>query len=717
MAMRVQCQVLLILCILGLPSAAAAPVAAAGGGTPAVDASVRETLARGETADVLILLGDPPDLSPAQALPTKEARGRWVFETLRAAADRDQGPLIAELARGGVSYRRFWAVNAVQARLNTTQLQRVLALPRVTRVAANLPVRAAEPPAPVAPAETASITAVTAAEWGVNRVKAPWAWSQGYTGRGIVVAGQDTGYDWDHPALINAYRGYNPKTGEANHNDNWHDSIHSDIGAVNPGGTNPCGYNSLVPCDDYGHGTHTMGTMAGNDLALGSDGWPAAAINAIGVAPGAKWIGCRNMDAGDGTPASYIECFEWFIAPYPVAGTPAQGDPSKAPDVMDNSWGCTSSEGCTTATLGVIEPALNAADAAGIVVVVSAGNSGSACGTIWNPPAIYPRAFTVGSTNSSDGLAPSSSRGPVTYAGQTYPKPDLSAPGVSVRSSWPSNFSADPNNPYRLLSGTSMAAPHVVGVVALLLSAQLSLRGQTDLVKTIVARTADPMYYATCSAGPVGLPNNGYGWGIVNAQRAIESLGLDGTLRGVATDASTGLPLAGATVAFYALGSSTPPATAGTDAEGRYSVSVPWGSYRVGASGYLPAEPIAHVVGGYTTTQDVALALQPPFDLTSIGVSATTLELRWTHVGDAADHYEVWRGTSPYFIPGDSASGSEWSVSVSPPPPGEPRVWPDSTALGKPSVNHFYVIRTVNAAGGVSANSPRVGEFDFRLTP
>ena len=364
----------------------------------------------------------------------------------------------------------------------------------------------------------------------MSRVKAPWAWSQGYTGQGIVVAGQDTGYAWDHPALINAYRGYNPATGTADHDYNWHDSIHGDIGNPNPGGTNPCGYDSPVPCDDYGHGTHTMGTMAGNDLAAGSAGWPAAATNAIGVAPGAKWIGCRNMDAGDGTPATYIECFEWFIAPYPVAGTPAQGDPSKAPDVMDNSWGCLSSEGCTTQTLGIIEPALNAADAAGIVVVVSAGNSGSACKTIWNPPAIYPRAFAVGSTDSSDILASSSSRGPVTYAGGTYTKPDLSAPGVSVRSSIPGGG-------YGSMSGTSMAAPHVAGVVALLLSAQPSLRGQTDLVKAIVSRTADPMSYATCGGAPGGLPNNGYGWGIVNAQRAIESLGQAGTLRGVVTDA------------------------------------------------------------------------------------------------------------------------------------------------------------------------------------
>ena len=283
---------------------------------------------------------------------------------------------------------------------------------------------------------------------------------------------------------------------------------------------------------------------------------------------------------------------------------------------------CLSSEGCTTQTLGIIEPALNAADAAGIVVVVSAGNSGSACGTIWNPPAIYPRALAVGSTNSTDGLASNSSRGPVTYAGQTYTKPDLSAPGVSVCSSWPSSVA--PYLPYLSISGTSMAAPHVVGAVALLLSAQPSLRGQTDLIKTIITSTADRMNYATCGGAPGGQPNNGYGWGIVNAQRAIESLSQTGTLRGVVTDASTNPPLAGAKVTLYALGGSVPLTTVETDAQGYYSTPATSGSYRVAAelSGYLPAAASpAYVVGGQTTTQNLALSLKPKLYLPMICAS------------------------------------------------------------------------------------------------
>ena len=166
-----------------------------------------------------------------------------------------------------------------------------------------------------------------------------------------------------------------------------------------------------------------------------------------------------------------------------------------------------------------------------------------------------------------------------------------------------------------------MAAPHVAGVVALLLSAQPSLRGQTDLVKAIVARTADPMSYATCGGAPGGLPNNGYGWGIVNAQRAIESLGQAGTLRGVVTDASTDLPLAGAKVTLYALGGSVPLTTVETDAQGHYSTPATSGSYRVAAelSGYLPAAASpAYVVGGQTTTQNMMLSLKPKLYLPMI---------------------------------------------------------------------------------------------------
>ena len=127
-------------------------------------------------------------------------------------------------------------------------------------------------------------------------------WALGFTGQNIVVASADTGVRWTHNALKPHYRGWDGQN--ANHDYNWHDSIHDSVG-------NPCGNDSPFPCDDFFHGSHTTGT------AIGDDG----AGNQIGMAPGAKWIGCRNMDQGNGTPARYIECMEFFLAPYPITAT------------------------------------------------------------------------------------------------------------------------------------------------------------------------------------------------------------------------------------------------------------------------------------------------------------------------------------------------------------------------------------------------------------
>jgi serine protease AprX len=123
------------------------------------------------------------------------------------------------------------------------------------------------------------------------------------SGQGVVVGGQDTGYQWDHPAIKSQYRGWDGV--EADHAYSWHDAIHEDLGSLD---LNHCGFDSPVPCDDHGHGTHTMGTIVGGADNVGTQ---------IGVAPGARWIGCRNMENGWGTPATYSECYEWFMAPYP----------------------------------------------------------------------------------------------------------------------------------------------------------------------------------------------------------------------------------------------------------------------------------------------------------------------------------------------------------------------------------------------------------------
>jgi subtilisin family serine protease len=153
---------------------------------------------------------------------------------------------------------------------------------------------------------------------------------------------------------------------------------------------------------------------------VGDDG----AGNQVGVAPGAKWIACRNMDAGgNGKPTTYTECFEFLMAPYPVGGDPSQGDPTLAPDSINNSWTCPTSEGCSTNTLLAV---VDSVRAAGIFPAMAAGNSGPGCSSISDPPALYDSAVSVGATNSSNQISSFSSRGPITADGSNRLKPDVS---------------------------------------------------------------------------------------------------------------------------------------------------------------------------------------------------------------------------------------------------------------------------------------------------
>ncbi|HTY43422.1 MAG TPA: S8 family serine peptidase [Thermoanaerobaculia bacterium] len=453
-----------------------------------VDPWVLATAERGDT-EFLVMLREQADLRGARNLSTKTERAAFVADALAATAERTQAPLEALLTRRGAPHRAFWVANAFWVRGGRALVEEIAARDDVFHVYANPHVKMDGP----VDAAAAGPESPDAIEWNVSQVHAPDLWALGFKGGGVVVSGGDTGYQWDHPALKPHYRGW---TGSANHNYNWHDAIHD----AAPG--NPCGSDSPAPCDDYGHGTHTMGSMVGDD----------GGTNKIGVAPGARWIGCRNMDAGTGTPARYAECFQWFIAPTDLAGL--NPDPSKAPDVINNSWGCPVSEGCTDPT--ILQSVVESVRAAGIEVVVSAGNSGPACSTVTDPAAIYAASFSVGATDSSDTIAGFSSRGPVTADGSGRLKPNISAPGVNVRSSVPTNG-------YEILSGTSMAGPHVVGVVALVLSARPDLIGNPDAIEPVLTASALPRTTTETCGGIPGsqIPNNTYGWGRVDALAAF----------------------------------------------------------------------------------------------------------------------------------------------------------------------------------------------------
>lgn len=191
---------------------------------------------------------------------------------------------------------------------------------------------------------------------------------------------------------------------------------------------------------------------------------------------------------------------------------PHEGDPSKAPDIIINSWGCPASEGCSANTL---QAAVEAQGAAGIQMVVAAGNSGSACSTVSDPPAIYAASYTVGAlTTGTDTIASFSSRGPVTVDGSNRIKPDITAPGTNTRSATNAG-----DNLYTTASGTSMATPHIAGAMALLWCALPSLQHQITDSREALNNSA--VFISSTQCGTAGPPNNVYGWGRVDIAAAV----------------------------------------------------------------------------------------------------------------------------------------------------------------------------------------------------
>lgn len=451
---------------------------------------------RGEALDFLVILNNQKNVSASRTFKTKEARGNFVYENLKKNAEVDQKNIIKVLKNEQASFRSFFIINAIQVKGDFNLLKKIAQLPEVGQLTDNSPVQFEQP---VATNYTNS-RGPSAIEWGIDMIDAEEVWALGFNGQNVIVGGQDTGYDWTHPALSHNYRG-NGAT--VDHNYNWHDAIHEII-STSSDTINPCGLDSVVPCDDHNHGTHTMGTMVGED-----------GENQIGVAPGAKWIACRNMERGNGRPSTYIECFEWFMAPTDLNNE--NPDISKAPHVIANSWSCPTSEGCDSTNWHIMEDVVENLKASGVVVVVSAGNSGGqGCGSVSTPAAMFEASFSVGATNSEDNLAGFSSRGPVTVNGSGIRKPDVSAPGVAVRS-------CIRDSSYATFSGTSMAGPHTAGLVALMISANPDLAGQVEVIEDIIEQTAVPKTDSVDCGGisSMDIPNNIYGYGRINALAAV----------------------------------------------------------------------------------------------------------------------------------------------------------------------------------------------------
>jgi len=416
----------------------------------------------------LVLLRDKADLGPAVQISDQPARTQAVTSALRETAHRSQAPLITLLQQmqgaGQVKrFQSFFSVNALGV-VGTREAVAVLAAhPAVEAIELDPVVTL--PPVSVG-AEQPQIDMV---EWNIDKIQADAVWALlGYTGFGVTVANIDTGVRFTHEALINQYLcGFGP------HDNCWFDAVN--------------GINAF-PYDDNNHGTHTMGTAVGG-----------TSVNLIGVAPDANWIACKAFNAGGSGLGTWILACSDFLLGVP-----------NPPAVINNSWG----DGFTDPFfMGMVNSWL----AAGIFPAFANGNSGfSGCNTA-TVPGSYAQSFGVGATDINDNIASFSSRG-FSQASPGRIKPDASAPGVNVRSSF-----ATSNTAYAAISGTSMATPHVTGTVALLLSKNPFLT--VAELSVLITQYADVRADLTCG-GMNPRPNNVYGWGRINAYNAVLSLSL-----------------------------------------------------------------------------------------------------------------------------------------------------------------------------------------------
>lgn len=426
---------------------------------------------------LFVIMRDQADLGAIDPTLDQKARAAEVYAELTAQAESSQADLRATLDSAGVSYTPYYLVNALEVDGGTLVRLYLSTRPDVAKVLLSQRIR---PAFREASPTTGQGEVPTGPEWNIVMIGADRVWSEfGVTGDGIVVGQSDSGVAADHPAIAAQYRG-NGTSNDYNWIDPW--------------------YGTPSPVDVGGHGTHTLGTILGT--------------NGIGVAPGAHWFACRNLARNFGNPALYLGCMQFMLAPYPANGNSFHdGDPARGANVLNNSWGCPPIEGCDASSLG---PAVDALRAAGIFVVASAGNDGPNCGTLQEPIAIYDSAFTVAAVDDQAALASFSSRGPVPGGGPV--KPDIAAPGVDV-------LSGTPDGGYTRNSGTSMAGPHLVGVVALMWSANPALIGDIDTTERILRETATP-YSGPLEASTCGLdthPEWAVGAGTVNAYAAVQS--------------------------------------------------------------------------------------------------------------------------------------------------------------------------------------------------
>lgn len=351
-------------------------------------------------------------------LPALAAAGRGgrraLIEALRHDAARSRARALALMRRSGFEpSERLWMINAVAASLPAAVIDAIARLPEVERVEPDL----------LLEAPTEGIGGGEAVGWNLATIGAPELWASGHRGAGVVVAALDTGVDLEHPDLSGAWR-------EAA---GWYD----------PYEQHP------TPHDASGHGTQVMGLVVGGDAS----GEP------IGVAPGAQWIGAKIFDDSGVASLSGIHlALQWVLDP--------DGDPSTddAADVVVGSWGYGQLVDQCYLEFEIDIATLRAAQ---IANVFAAGNTGPYSASSVSP-ANNPSSLAAGAIGEDLVVTESSARGPDACTGSIYP--ELVAPGATLRTTDRTLGGLFPSS-YAIVSGTSFAASHVAGAIALLRAA------------------------------------------------------------------------------------------------------------------------------------------------------------------------------------------------------------------------------------------------------
>lgn len=533
-------------------------------GAAKVDSAVLTAVGKGKESTFFVVLKKQADLGAARSERTHEDKAKSAFSALRAEAKRSQGSLRSFLDKSKVGYEPYWIANALKV---TGDRELVAELAKRSDVASIRQERTyhlddTEQASVAGPAATTDTAADP--EWGIKDIKADQVWDQyDDRGEGIVIANVDSGVQYDHPALVGNYRG-NLGDGTFSHDYNWYDP------------TGQC--TTEAPCDNNGHGTHTMGTM------VGADG--------VGVAPGATWIAAKGCETSSCSDSSLLAAGQWILAPTDHNGLNPK--PELAPDIVNNSWG----GGDTTFYQDIVE----AWNAAGIFEAFAAGNDGdgATCSTAHAPGSQAP-AYGVGAYDVNGKIANFSGFGPSLVDGSA--KPNISAPGVNIRSTWPGST-------YNAINGTSMATPHVAGAAALLWSAAPSLIGDIDETRAILNDGATDVDDTHCG-GSAGM-NNVWGEGKLDILASVDAAPRSAaTVTGTVTDKATGKPVAGATVKAQA---GTARRSVSTAADGTYKLNLNAGTYTVEISGYgyaTATERDFTVTTGEHRTKDLALAPVP----------------------------------------------------------------------------------------------------------